>query len=272
MWRKTAVETLTTTTTYILGIIVSSSQTFADRTSSPIGNTMDQQPDDPLPSPTSFPDPSSSTNLPTPAHKSTQWLTWALGSGAFAAFNGVFAKLTTTSQTNTLSSALSTLLGLSANNNIVSFAVRGLFFAMNLLCNAIMWILFTRALTLANSTTQVAILNTSANFMVTALLGMLVFSEGLPLLWWVGAAFLVAGSVIIGLREQKNQADAAGTGSLREDNGQEDAGSNAAVALGTGGMGAGAAIVDSVEHNRYRDSVEGSTGDVELEEEQEGRR
>ena len=227
------------------------------------------QPDDPLPSPTSFPDPSSSAHTTAAAaHKSTQWLTWALGSGAFAAFNGVFAKLTTTSQTNTLSSALSTLLGLSANNSIVSFAVRGLFFAMNLLCNAIMWILFTRALTLANSTTQVAILNTSANFMVTALLGMLVFSEGLPLLWWVGAAFLVAGSVTIGLREQKNKTDSAGTG---EENGQEDAGAVATVALGTGGVGAGAAIIDSVEHNRYRDSVEGSTGDVELEEEREER-
>jgi len=244
------------------------SRTFADQASSPTGNTMDQ-PDDPLPSPTSFPDPSSTHPPTAPTHKSTQWLTWALGSGAFAAFNGVFAKLTTTSQTNTLSSALSTLLGLSANNNIVSFAVRGLFFAMNLLCNAVMWILFTRALTLANSTTQVAILNTSANFMVTALLGMLVFSEGLPLLWWVGAAFLVAGSVTIGLREQKNKNDGAGTG---EENGQEDAGAVATVALGTGGVGAGAAIIDSVEHNRYRDSVEGSTGDVELDEEREERR
>ena len=123
-------------------------------------------------------------------------------------------------------------------------------------------------MTLANSTTQVAILNTSANFMVTALLGMLVFSEGLPLLWWVGAAFLVAGSVTIGLREQKNKNDGAGTG---EENGQEDAGAVATVALGTGGVGAGAAIIDSVEHNRYRDSVEGSTGDVELEEEREER-
>jgi len=247
-----------------------SSRVFADHTSSPIGKIMDHQPDDPLPSPTSFPDPSSSANSSTaPAHKSTQWLTWALGSGAFAAFNGVFAKLTTTSQTNTLSSALSTLLGLSPNNYIVSFAVRGLFFAMNLLCNAIMWILFTRALTLANSTTQVAILNTSANFMVTALLGMLVFSEGLPLLWWVGAAFLVAGSVTIGLREQKNKIDRAGTS---EEDGQEDAGAVATVALGTGGVGAGAVIVESVEHDRYRDSVEGSTGDVELEEEREERR
>ncbi|KAI9652731.1 MAG: hypothetical protein M1831_006624 [Alyxoria varia] len=76
-----------------------------------------------------------------------------------------------------------------------------IFFGFNLLSNAIMWILFTRALTAATSTTQVSILNTSCNFMVTALLGWLVFSETLPVGWWAGAALLVAGSVVIGARE-----------------------------------------------------------------------
>jgi len=52
-----------------------------------------EQPDDPLPSPNDF-----NTNGPpsstAPSSKpSGQWLTWAIGSGAFAAFNGVFAKL-----------------------------------------------------------------------------------------------------------------------------------------------------------------------------------
>lgn len=65
-----------------------------------------------------------------------------------------------------------------------------------------MWFLFTRALTLATSTTRVAVLNTSSNFIVTAVLGMLVFGEGLPLLWWCGAALLVAGSVVIGRRDE----------------------------------------------------------------------
>jgi len=52
-----------------------------------------EQPDDPLPSPNDFStnaQPASTTPTPKP---SGQWLTWALGSGAFAAFNGVFAKL-----------------------------------------------------------------------------------------------------------------------------------------------------------------------------------
>lgn len=65
-----------------------------------------------------------------------------------------------------------------------------------------MWGLFTRALTLASSTVRVSILNTSANFIITAVLGLAIFSESLPGLWWLGAALLVAGSVIIGRREE----------------------------------------------------------------------
>jgi len=38
--------------------------------------------------------------------------------------------------------------------------------------------------------------------MVTAVLGYLVFSEKLPGMWWLGASLLVAGSVIIGMREE----------------------------------------------------------------------
>lgn len=51
---------------------------------------------------------------------------------------------------------------------------------MNLLFNAIMWGLFTRALTLASSTVRVSVINTSANFMLTALLGFFIFRETLP--------------------------------------------------------------------------------------------
>lgn len=75
-----------------------------------------------------------------------------------------------------------------------------------------MWGLFTRALTLASSTVRVSVINTSANFMVTAVLGTLIFSESLPGLWWLGAALLVAGSVIIGRREEGKAAVEATTG------------------------------------------------------------
>lgn len=61
-----------------------------------------------------------------------------------------------------------------------------------------MWSLYTAALASGKSTTQVSIMNTSTNFMITALLGVAVFSEALPPLWWAGAALLVAGNVILG--------------------------------------------------------------------------
>lgn len=43
-----------------------------------------------------------------------------------------------------------------------------------------MWGLFTRALTLASSTVRVSVINTSANFMLTAVLGFIIFRESLP--------------------------------------------------------------------------------------------
>ncbi len=74
---------------------------------------------------------------------------------------------------------------------------------MNLAFNALMWALFTKALTRASSTTRVSIINTSANFMLTAFAGWMVFGESLPGLWWVGAAGLVVGNVVIGHREEE---------------------------------------------------------------------
>jgi len=77
-----------------------------------------------------------------------------------------------------------------------------IFFGLNLIFNGVMWALFTKALARGTSTTQVSILNTSSNFMITAVLGFLIFSESLPPLWFLGAAMLVAGNVIIGRREE----------------------------------------------------------------------
>ena len=60
------------------------------------------------------------------------------------------------------------------------------------------------ALARGTSTTQVTVINTSSNFILTAVLGYLIFTERLPPLWWLGAALLMAGSVIIGRRDETN--------------------------------------------------------------------
>ena len=75
-----------------------------------------------------------------------------------------------------------------------------------------MWALFTRALTAHSSATQVSILNTSANFLVTAVLGVLVFAERLGALWVVGAACLVVGNVVIGRKASKEKGEGEGEG------------------------------------------------------------
>jgi len=41
-------------------------------------------------------------------------------------------------------------------------------------------------------------MNTSTNFLATAFLGLAVFGETLSPIWWLGAAMLVAGNVIVG--------------------------------------------------------------------------
>ncbi|KAF4542230.1 Transcription initiation factor iia small subunit [Lasiodiplodia theobromae] len=156
---------------------------------------------------------------------SSAWLALAIGSGACAAFNGMFAKLTTTSLTTSWSHALLSLFNLSPDNKVFEFSFRGFFFLLNLLFDAIMWGLFTRALTLAFSTVRVSIINTTSNFMTTAILGALIFGESLPGLWWLGAAMMIAGSVIIGKREEKTlkgTAAAAGAEGLVVGSGSEE--------------------------------------------------
>lgn len=75
-----------------------------------------------------------------------------------------------------------------------------------------MWSLFTTALRRGTSTTQVSIMNTSANFILTAFMGSLVFSEALPPMWWLGAMFLVVGNVIIGRKDESKDGGQEGAG------------------------------------------------------------
>ena len=153
------------------------------------------------------PSPRPSTPQPTILSSTPAWLPIAAASGACAAFNGVFAKLTTTSLTSSWASHISLALHLSADNKPVALLLRAFFFSLNLAFNALMWTLFTMALTRATSTTRVSLINTSFNFLLTALSGWMVFGEKLPGLWWVGAMGLVVGNVVIGRRDEGANAD-----------------------------------------------------------------
>ncbi|KAI0109851.1 hypothetical protein F4814DRAFT_380631 [Daldinia grandis] len=136
-----------------------------------------------------------------------RWIVFAIASGACAAFNGVFAKLTTNELSTHIAQGISRFFGLTDLERVVEVVVRASFFGLNLAFNGVMWTLFTQALAKGNSTTQVSIMNTSTNFVITALLGLVIFSESLPPLWWAGAALLVAGNVIIGRGKQGEHSE-----------------------------------------------------------------
>ncbi|KAL2390520.1 hypothetical protein RJ035_001131 [Blastomyces gilchristii] len=139
---------------------------------------------------------------PSPSSSAYNWVILAIASGLFAATNGLFAKLTTTHLTATISQTLSHFLNLPPSSaRIAEYITRALFFALNILSNGVMWAMFTRALTASASSTKVAITNTTANFLLTALLGMAVFGERVDGLWWVGAALMAGGCVVVGMRE-----------------------------------------------------------------------
>ncbi|KAL1879761.1 hypothetical protein Daus18300_001598 [Diaporthe australafricana] len=147
--------------------------------------------------------------------QSNHWIVLALASGACAAFNGVFAKLTTGDATTSFARSIAGFLHLDSVEGFFEYIVRAVFFGLNLVFNGVMWALFTKALARGNSTTQVSIMNTSSNFFITAMLGFVIFSESLPPLWWVGATFLVAGNVIIGRQDEggKGEGDESGSSS-----------------------------------------------------------
>jgi hypothetical protein len=84
----------------------------------------------------------------------------------------------------------------------VDFLTRAFFFAMNISFNALMWALFTAALARGDSTTRVSVINVSANFLVTAVAGAMIFGEDLRGWWFLGAGLLVCGSVVIGRRDE----------------------------------------------------------------------
>ncbi|PIG82522.1 hypothetical protein AARAC_011319, partial [Aspergillus arachidicola] len=55
----------------------------------------------------------------------SRWVVLALASGAFAALNGLFAKLTTDTQTTTFSKSLLAFLSLTGDHPILEMLIRG---------------------------------------------------------------------------------------------------------------------------------------------------
>lgn len=95
--------------------------------------------------------------------------------------------------------------------------------------------------------------------MVTALLGLAIFGEKLPPLWWVGAAGLVVGNVVIGRREEgEEKGKEKGNGKRKEGRGEGEGRYRDADGDGEGeGVEMDGKVVEGVELPEEEDKGEG---------------
>eukprot|EP00331_Platyophrya_macrostoma_P023283 CAMPEP_0176450422 /NCGR_PEP_ID=MMETSP0127-20121128/27139_1 /TAXON_ID=938130 /ORGANISM="Platyophrya macrostoma, Strain WH" /LENGTH=161 /DNA_ID=CAMNT_0017838099 /DNA_START=9 /DNA_END=494 /DNA_ORIENTATION=- len=103
---------------------------------------------------------------------------FAMLAGVFGALSGVTGKVSVAGELTSL----------------VIFRVAS--FAANGFCTAQMWRYYLKALALG-STPTCQIINTGTNFMVSAIMGMLLFGESVNTLWCCGAVLIVVGLGII---------------------------------------------------------------------------
>lgn len=87
-------------------------------------------------------------------------------------------------------------------------------------------------------------MNTSSNFFITAILGLLIFSESLPPLWWAGATFLIAGNVVIGSKDEGGKAEG---GEDRASPGQDGSRGYEMLPDADGGVGHGFKDEDGIQ-------------------------
>lgn len=120
-------------------------------------------------------------------HLSGIW--FSIFSGIFAAFAGFFGKVTFDSE---VIDSISTLLDFKYHR--ILQAILGLCLVG---CNICMLQNFNKALQQSRNTIQASIINTAANFIFTALIGLAAFDEPLSLLWSTGTALIIIGTYLI---------------------------------------------------------------------------
>ncbi|WKY14053.1 hypothetical protein Q1695_004687 [Nippostrongylus brasiliensis] len=69
--------------------------------------------------------------------------------------------------------------------------------------NVIMWWMYTKSLSLANSSMQCLATNTGTNFMLTGLLGYFLFAETHSLLWCFGLSLVFIGVCLLVTDDKK---------------------------------------------------------------------
>lgn len=128
----------------------------------------------------------------------------ALLSGVFAALSGVSAKLAldpdNTNKVEIYCRLVSDYLQVSSEACIYpefDYIFRGCFLLILVFLNVLMFRHFNRALQHCKTTIEASIINTAANFILTALLGNAVFEEQLSLSWWLGTVLILSGTLLV---------------------------------------------------------------------------
>ncbi|KAI8371027.1 hypothetical protein BD560DRAFT_489554 [Blakeslea trispora] len=135
------------------------------------------------------------------------YIPFAIISGFFAALSSVFAKLFSDERTATFYFDMMPIPCQIVPEKTALVMIRGLCFALIFACNSIMWTMFTKALNSSPSSVQVSIVNGAVNFSTSAIMGYLVFQEPLALRWWIGASFILAGTILLSQSQQRHTND-----------------------------------------------------------------
>lgn len=85
-----------------------------------------------------------------------------------------------------------------------SLLQKGFFVVLMLISNALVWRYFVKGLHSSDSSTLVpTVISTASNFIVSALLGSLIFAEKTSLTWWIGAVMILSGLFCIVSEDEK---------------------------------------------------------------------
>ncbi|KAI8975009.1 hypothetical protein BDB01DRAFT_853663 [Pilobolus umbonatus] len=140
----------------------------------------------------------------------SSFIPYSIISGVFAALSSVFAKLFSDERTALFHTHIASYLNMEPEKISLMFT-RLTCFVLIFGCNSVMWTSFTKALNMAPSSIQVSIVNGAVNLGTSAILGSLIFNEPLTLRWWIGASFILTGTILLShsqkKREEKDKKD-----------------------------------------------------------------
>ncbi|KAK3579187.1 hypothetical protein CHS0354_022724 [Potamilus streckersoni] len=141
----------------------------------------------------------------------------ALVAGSMAALGSTSAKLAMTGYVleGICTNVLGHLMVTEEDQNISNLICQSMSLGLRMTCfvgiflfNALMWTFYTKSLQFCRSTVEATVTNTAANFLLTAVIGFMLFGEHLSIKWWLGSCLILTGLWLIHKGNQKDQRTA----------------------------------------------------------------